>query len=248
MRSVSLIAIGAALALSFSAPTFAQSAAGTAGATVGSSSQTGTDVNAGGTSVSVDGGASVDTDVSATLEGDTDGDGTISVEEQATIDAELDADGDGIVSDAERAAGNTAVIAGSTDDDGEGVCPAPEYSGSAEISAEDMTVLEAATTAQFIIVDDCEDGGSLVSGDSENDAGIEAMISANAALTTQIAGRGIGEIIGVSIEGDAVTIYAESNEGDDDADAATSAVTTTGGDASTGATVEASGGATVQSQ
>lgn len=201
MKSVSILALATAMALSLSVPTFAQTVGGTVDATTDTSGS----VNVGDTTVDVDADAEVDAGADVDSETDT---GT---------DAELDTDGDGTVSEEERTAGtNSGTLGNSSEDDEQGACPAPEYTSAADVSVEDMAVLSAAVTAQFILVEDCDTGGSLVGGSSGTDSDIDAAVFANHSLAAEASARGIGEIFGISIDGDAVTIYAEENEGDDD--------------------------------
>jgi len=216
MKTTSLLALTAALLMSATPLAFAQS--GTVGTTVDLS----LDANADGTvdateQAAGDAAANAEVDASIDLSLDTDGDGAVSeaeaaagAEAEAGVDLSLDTDGDGAVSEAEAAAGAAAETEATE-------CSTIDFAALLSNEPADAAAVAGATSAQVLRLSNCEDGtGNTPSAD------VLAALTANAAITTVLDQEtvGTGEILAVTVDETAVTIYVRD---DDEGEAATTA-------------------------
>lgn len=223
MKSVSLLSLTAAMILCVANPAFAQTVTGTVGAATGTtvdggSVDTSLDTNADGTVDADETSAGVKAGASVDLTLDTNGDGTVDDEEAATgQDPALDTNGDGTISAEEAAAGQS-------DDDDDTECSTVDFGTMA--GADGIATIEAATTAQIVELSDCSDNP----GETAIDSAVEAAVFGNQAIAAMLSAEGVGggELLGVSVAGDSVTVYVENNEDDnqDDSDDAASGTTT----------------------
>lgn len=181
--------------------------------------------------VSAEEQAAFDAVINATL--DADADGTVSAEEQAAFDASLvvyiDTDGDGTVSAEEQAAFEAAVQANlDTNNDGEVSDEEMANAGIDEQTCEDagltaiidasalvdLAMIAAATSANIVLVSDCAESDISAALAMAGSVAVREAIVANAALSSDLMARGVteGEIIGATMQGNVLTVYATDSE------------------------------------
>lgn len=210
MKTNSLIALTAALFLS-AAPLAIAQTAGTGAAvdiTLDANGDGTVDASEQGASAGATAGVAVDADAAVDLSLDTNGDGTVDeAEASAGANASLDTDGDGIVSEAEAAAG--------ADNSLTEVCSSVDLGAMAMTMPEQAAAVAAATSAQVLRLTDCaSDASGSLSAD------VLAAVTANEAIARVLEQEtvGAGEILGLSVEDTAVTIYVRDDDDEDSAD------------------------------
>lgn len=193
MKTTTLTALTAALFLSTTPLAFAQTVDAGGDVTVDGE----VDAEVDGDGVSVDAEAGVDADAEA--------DATVTDTENDNDDTSLDTDGDGMVSDEESAAGGSLIES----------CSVADIDLTAMSGADQADAIAAATSARVVRLTDCEDDAASALG-----ADVQAAVTANAIITgaVQREGSSVGDILGISVEGEAVTVYLRSNESEGGAD------------------------------
>lgn len=228
MNSLSILGLAAALTLSASPLALAQSSV-TGNVGVGTT----VEGAVGGTDTSVGAGAGAGVTVDnngVDLSLDTNADGTVDADEQnaststggtaggnATgggndptdvgvgtgaggqtgTDVSLDTDGDGTVSDEERA-------------NGEDMTSSLECSGvdlGTTVDAAGLETIASVTSAQIVRLTDCDDETTMLRGD------IESAVFANKDIAAMLAAEGVGggQLRGVTVTNDTVTVYVDDN-------------------------------------
>lgn len=226
MKSISILALAAALTWASATPNFAQTTVSTdVGAAVSADTNGDGNVSAEEQSASdatarTTANASVSAEAHGSVTVDTNGDGTYSAEEVAAINATiaasgnsslvLDANGDGTVSAAEVAAIEAALSASSMDAI---ECDASGIGGlMSGMTMADSTGLMSATKVKIVMVSNCKEDEVTSALATAGAANVRDALKANAAAIAEIQARGssIADVLGATIKGDTVTVYVVS--------------------------------------
>ncbi len=222
MKSVSLLALSAAMLFCTAGISLAQVGSAGAGMGVNGSASGSSDGASAGVDAGADAGVSIGIDDDTNNDDSDDDAGTGGTAGGGTSGGttggiDLDSNGDGVVSEEEQAAagedGDNASPSGLDD------CAAVDLSGAGMMGGSDITAIGAATSITVVGLTGCEGGAKL---NSE----IESALFGNEEIAAQLAREGVGggEVLGVSASEGAITVYVaegDSETGDDESSVST---------------------------